>query len=370
MKSFDPVWDYDYFRKAVSYVLAAVLSLFAFALPKGDAVILPAGETTTALTQTEVVTGSHARDPQTAAFLKQVQPGFVVPRHAEGLIPQGICYDDTHGVYLISGYYEDDTPSQICVVKKDGVFAGSVGVITPGGKRSTGHFGGIAVYHDWVYVANTDNLYVLKLPEILYADADFVQAKAALKTCLPATSGAEVADGVLWLTQFTENSGKSVKAADPVYQTKLGHKLYARADGYVLDADSPFGIRETNLIDGVAVPDKAIAIPNEVQGMTTLPDGTLVFSCSYGRGMRSFVLLCKDVTARKADETLTFGASPVPLWYCRLVDRKATITAPPMLQEVCIGPDGNLCFLSEAGAAKYRLGGGLDPFDEVLFWTA
>ena len=124
MKSFDPVWDYDYFRKAVSYVLAAVLSLFAFALPKGDAVILPAGETTTALTQTEVVTGSHARDPQTAAFLKQVQPGFVVPGLAEGLIPQGICYDDTHGVYLISGYYEDDTPSQICVVKKDGVFAG------------------------------------------------------------------------------------------------------------------------------------------------------------------------------------------------------------------------------------------------------
>ena len=71
MKNFDPVWDYDYLKKAVSYVLAAILSLFAFALPKGDAVILPAGETTTALTQSEVVTGSHARDPQTAAFLKK-----------------------------------------------------------------------------------------------------------------------------------------------------------------------------------------------------------------------------------------------------------------------------------------------------------
>lgn len=369
MKNFDPVWDYDYLKKAVSYVLAAILSLFAFALPKGDAVILPAGETTTALTQTEVVTGSHARDPQTAAFLKRAETGFVVPGLAEGLIPQGICFDDAHGVYLISGYFEDDTPSQICVVNKAGTFTGSVGVITPGGKRSTGHFGGIAVYCDWVYVANTENLYVLSLPEILAADADFVQAKVALQTCLPATSGAEVANGVLWLTQFTENSGKSVKAADPVYQTKLGHKLYARADGYVLDADAPFGIRETNLIDGVAVPDKAIAIPNEVQGMTFTPGGHLVFSCSYGRGMRSFVLLCKDVTDRKADETLTFGAAQVPLWHCRLVDRKATITAPPMLQEVCVGPDGRLCFLSESGAAKYRLGGGLDPFDEVLFWT-
>ena len=369
MKNFDPVWDYDYLKKAVSYVLAAILSLFAFALPKGDAVILPAGETTTALTQTEVVTGSHARDPQTAVFLKRAETGFVVPGLAEGLIPQGICFDDAHGVYLISGYFEDDTPSQICVVNKDGTFTGSVGVITPGGKRSTGHFGGVAVYRDWVYVANTENLYVLSLPEILAADADFVQAKVALQTCLPATSGAEVADGVLWLTQFTENSGKSVKAADPVYQTKFGHKFYARADGYVLDADAPYGIRETNLIDGVAVPDKAIAIPNEVQGMTTLPDGTLVFSCSYGRGMRSFVLFCKDVTARKADETLTFGAAQVPLWHCRLVDRKATITAPPMLQEVCVGPEGRLCFLSESGAAKYRLGGGLDPFDEVLFWT-
>lgn len=369
MKNFDPVWDYDYLKKAVSYVLAAILSLFAFALPKGDAVILPAGEPTTALTQTEVVTGSHACDPQTAVFLKRAETGFVVPGLAEGLIPQGICYDDAHGVYLISGYFEDDTPSQICVVNKDGTFTGSVGVITPGGKRSTGHFGGIAVFGDWVYVANTENVYVLSLTEILEADEPFVPAKVSMKTCLPATSGAEVANGVLWLTQFTENSGKSVKAADPVYQTKLGHKLYARADGYVLDADAPFGIRESHLIDGVAIPDKAIAIPNEVQGMTTLPDGTLVFSCSYGRGMRSFVLFCKDVTARKADETLTFGAAQVPLWHCRLVDRKATITAPPMLQEVCVGPDGRLCFLSESGAAKYRLGGGLDPFDEVLFWT-
>ena len=369
MKNFDPVWDYDYLKKAVSYVLAAILSLFAFALPKGDAVILPAGETTTALTQTEVVTGSHACDPQTAVFLKRAETGFVVPGLAEGLIPQGICYDDAHGVYLISGYFEDDTPSQICVVNKAGTFTGSVGVITPGGKRSTGHFGGVAVYRDWVYVANTENLYVLSLPEILAADADFVQAKVALQTCLPATSGAEVANGVLWLTQFTENSGKSVKAADPVYQTKLGHKLYARADGYVLDADAPFGIRESHLIDGVAIPDKAIAIPNEVQGMTTLPDGAPVFSCSYGRGMRSFVVVCNGVTAREPDETLTLHNVPVPLWHCRLLDRKATITAPPMLQEVCVGPDGRLCFLSESGAAKYRLGGGLDPFDEVLFWT-
>ena len=367
MKNFDPVWDYDYFRKAVSYVLAALLSLFAFALPKGDAVILPAGETSTALTQTEVVTGSHARDPQTAAFLQEAATGFVVPGLAEGFIPQGICYDDANGVYLISGYFEDDTPSQICVVSKDGTFTGSVGVLTPGGKQSAGHFGGIAVFGDWVYVANTDNFYVLKLSDILNADTDFVQAQASLKTCLPATSGAEVINGVLWLTQFTENSGKSVKAADPVYKTKLGHKLYARADGYVLDADAPFGIRESNLIDGVAVPDKAIAIPNEVQGMTFTPAGDLVFSCSYGRAMRSFVLLYKDVTARKADETLTFGSALVPLWYCRLLDRKATLTAPPMLQEVCVGYDGRLCFLSESGATKYRCSGGLDPFDEVLF---
>lgn len=367
MKNFDPVWDYDYLKKAVSYVLAAILSLFAFALPKGDAVILPAGEPTTALTQTEVVTGSHARDPQTAVFLKRAETGFVVPGLAEGLIPQGICYDDTHGVYLISGYYEDDTPSQICVVKKDGVFTGSVGVITPGGKRSTGHFGGIAVFGDWVYVANTENVYVLSLTEILEADEPFVPAKVSMKTCLPATSGAEVINGVLWFTQFCENSGKSVKAADPVYQTKFGHKLYARADGYVLDADAPYGIRETNLIDGVAVPDKAIAIPNEVQGMTFTPGGHLVFSCSYGRGMRSFVVVCNDVTAREPDETLTLHNVPVPLWHCRLLDRKSTLTAPPMLQEVCVGYDGRLCFLSESGAAKYRCSGGLDPFDEVLF---
>ncbi|MBR3094018.1 MAG: hypothetical protein IKH12_00320 [Clostridia bacterium] len=368
MKNFDPVWDYDYFKKAVSVVLAALLGLFAFALPKGDAVVAPAGEPSSVLTQTEVVTGSHARDPQTAAFLKKAETGFVIPGLAEGYIPQGICYDDAHGCYLISGYFEDDTPSRICMVSKNGALLKSAAVLTPGGKRSAGHFGGIAVFGDLIYLANTDNLYVLRF-SALQAAEDSVQAEASLKTCLPATSGAEVVDGVLWLTQFHENSGKSAKAASPVYTTKGGHKLYARADGYVLDKAAPLGIRAESIVDGAAYPDRAMAIPPEVQGMTFTPDGKLVFSCSYGRTVRSIVSVYDDVTARKADETLTFGSFSVPLHHCRLIDRKATYTAPPMLQEVCVDPQGRLCFLSEAGAAKYRCGGGLDPYDEVLFWT-
>ncbi len=368
MSNFDPVWDFDYLKKAVSVVLAAILGLFAFALPKGDAAVLPAGEPSSVLTQTEVVTGSHPRDLQTAAFLKKAEPGFVIPGLAEGYIPQGICYDDTHGCYLISGYFEDDTPSRVCVVGEDGVLLKSVEVITPGGRRSTGHFGGIASFGDLIYLANTDNLYVLRFSALQEAE-DAVRAELSLNTCLPATSGAEVADGVLWLTQFHENSGKAVKAAQTVYRTKGGHKLYARADGYVLDPAAPYGIREENIVDGTAYPDKAAAIPPEVQGMTFTPDGKMVFSCSYGRTVRSFVSVYCDVTAREPDETLLFGEFSVPLWHCRLIDRKATYTAPPMLQEVCLSPDGRLCFLSEAGAAKYRCGGGLDPFDEVLFWT-
>ena len=294
MKDFDPVWDYDYFKKALTVVLATLLSVFAFVLPKGDAVVAPAGETSSVLTQTAVVTGSHARDLQMTAFWQHAETGFVIPGLAEGLIPQGICYDEANEVYLISGYYEDDTPSRICVVGRDGALQKSVGLITPG--------------------------------------------------------------------------GKAIKACETVYTTKGGHKLYARADGYVLDETAPYGFREENVVDGVAYPDKAIAIPPEVQGMTFTPDGKLVFSCSYGRTVRSLVSVYADVTQRKADETQTFGDALVPLVHCRLIDRKATYTAPPMLQECCVGPDGRLCFLSEAGATKYRCGGGLDPYDEVIFW--
>lgn len=366
MKNFDPVWDYDYLKKAVSVVLAALLGLFAFALPQGDARVAPAGEISSALTQTEVVTGSHARDPQTAAFLKKAETGFVIPGLAEGYIPQGVCYDGTNGVFLISGYFEDDTPSRICVVSREGVLLKSVAVLTPGGKASGGHFGGIAVYCSWVYLANTDNFYVLSLPDILAAQ-ESTRALVSLRTCLPAVSGAEVADGVLWLTQFCENSGKAVKAADPVYITKGGHRLFARADGYLLDETGPYGLPAETIRDGTAYPDKAMAIPPEVQGMTFTPEGRLVFSCSYGRAVHAIVSVYADVTQRRPDETLTFDGCSVPLYHCRLRDRRATYTAPPMLQEVCVGPDGRLCFLSEAGAAKYRCDGGLDPYDEVLF---
>ena len=368
MKNFDPVWDYDYFKKALTVILATLLSLFAFALPKGDAVVAPVGETSSVLTQTEVVTGSHARDPQTSAFLKKAETGFLIPGLAEGYIPQGLCYDEPHDCFLISGYFEDDTPSRICVVGADGILQKSVAVVTPGGKRSTGHFGGIAVFEDWVYLANTDNVYVLRLSALLAAE-DSVQADVSFTTYLPATSGAEVVNGVLWFTQFQENSGKAIKTADPVYTTKGGHKLYARADGYVLDKTAPYGIRTESIVDGTACPDRAIAIPPEAQGMTFTPDGMLVFSCSYGRTVRSIVSVYADVTAREPDEMLTFGGVAVPLYHCRLIDRRATYIAPPMMQEVCVMKDGRLCFLSEAGATKYRCGGGLEPFDEVLFWT-
>ncbi len=361
---FDIAWNFDYLKKLISCLLAMALSYFAVS---GNAGVLPAqGEPSAALTQTSVVTAENATDPQTALFDKKATPAFRIPGLAEGFVPQGIAYSNEQKVYLISGYF-DTLPSMIAVVDAGGTLLHAVTVRVPAGGLSKRHFGGIATFGDWVYLTGGNLLFVLSLSEVLGTkNGKAAKVLASFETCLPMTSGAEVANGVLWLSEYTDNDGTTVKEKEPVYKTLLGEKFYARADAYDLDASAPYGIKVNQVENNVIVPNRALAIPGDVQGMTVLPDGRPIFSCSYGRMFESFLYVYDaSVLTERTTASLTLAGREVPLRFCRLSRRMATITAPSMFQEVAIGPDGAPCFLSESGAEKYRADC-IHPVDQVM----
>ena len=140
-------------------------------------------EPSTKLTQTEMVGGELPCDLQLKPFYDNSEEGFIIPGLKEGFVPQGIFYEEVNDIFLLSGYYKGKAqPSRVIVVDGEGNLVKSVGCLTQKGDKATGHFGGIAVYKDYVYVATTSVTHVLSLTEVLSAeDEGYVQIKTGIR---------------------------------------------------------------------------------------------------------------------------------------------------------------------------------------------
>ncbi|MBQ5905343.1 MAG: hypothetical protein IIW88_05695, partial [Clostridia bacterium] len=247
------------------------ITTIIFALSIYGAPTLTVGtETSTKLTQTEVVSGKLPIDLQLSEFNKHSEEGFVIPGLYEGFIPQGLFYNEENDIFLISGYYKEKAqPSRVIVVDGEGNFVKSVGCTTLGGKKATGHFGGIAAFKDNVYVATTGVTHVLSLEEILSAEDDgYVDIKKELYTDTTC-SYVNVCDGVLYIGEFTDINVDDIKGATNIYTSKFGEKFFSRCNAFVLDENGDYGIKADKIDeDGNLTPDFAVTTPFKIQGMT------------------------------------------------------------------------------------------------------
>lgn len=348
----------------------SLITSIIFALSIYGAPVLTVGtETSTKLTQTEVVSGKLPIDLQLCEFNKHSEEGFVIPGLYEGFIPQGIFYDEESDIFLISGYYKEKAqPSRVIVVDGEGNFVKSVGCISRKGNKAYGHFGGIAVYKDNVYVATTGVTHVLSLSEIMAADDDdYVLILEELYTDTTC-SYVNVCDGVLYIGEFTDKTADDIKGATNIYTSKWGEKFYSRCNAFVLDENGIYGIK-TDRIDeeGNLTPDFAVTTPFKVQGMTRLPDGSFVFTASANAITNSTVYRFKDVTEGKADEIITVNDTDVPLYYCETLDKTATYRVPTYLEEITLYKDGTVYIITESAAAPY-INQSKNPIDNVLKW--
>lgn len=348
----------------------SLITSIIFALSIYGAPVLTVGtETSTKLTQTEVVSGKLPVDLQLSKFNKNSEEGFVIPGLYEGFVPQGIFYNEENDIFLISGYYKDKVqPSRVIVVDGEGNFVKSVGCISRKGNKAYGHFGGIAVFKDNVYVATTGVTHVLSLSEIMAAEDDgYVLILEELYTDTTC-SYVNVCDGVLYIGEFTDKTADDIKGATNIYTSKWGEKFYSRCNAFVLDENGVYGIKADRIDEeGNLTPDFAVTTPFKVQGMTRLKDGSFVFTASANAITNSHVYLFKDVTESEADEIIRVNDTDVPLYYCETLDKTATYRVPTYLEEITLYKDGTVYIITESAAAPY-INQSKNPIDNVLKW--
>lgn len=326
-------------------------------------------EASTKLTQTQMITGELPDECQLREFNGNSEAAFIIPGLKEGFIPQGLFYSEENDMFFISGYYKDKTqPSRIILVDGDGNFIKSVGCH---GKKNkaTGHFGGIAVYKDNVYIATTSVTHVLSLSKILEAEDDtYVPIEAELYTDTTC-SYVNVCDGVLYIGEFTDITFDDIKGATNIYKDKFGQKYYSRCNAFILDENGKWGIKSDKIDeDNNMVPDFALTSPFKVQGMTRLNDGKIVYTASSTAVTNSRVYLYEDVTAGTPDEIITVAGQDVPLYYCQKADRIAQYRVPTFLEEITVHPDGSVYIITESAAAPY-VQQSKNPIDYVIKWN-
>lgn len=353
----------------ISKFFAAVTAII-FALSGGGPVIAEFdAEPSTKLTQTEIISGALPSELQLRDFYENSEEGFIIPGLKEGFIPQGIFYEEENGIFLISGYYKSKAqPSRVIVVDSEGNFVKSVGCISRKGNKAYGHFGGVAVYKDNVYVATTGVTHVLSLSEILNAsDDDYVLIQGELYTDVTC-SYVNVQGGVLYIGEFTDITADDIKTATNVYSKNCFEKYYSRCNAFILDENGKYGIKSDKIdSDNNMIPDFAFTTPFKVQGMCVLSDGRLVFSASATAVTNSHVYLYEDVTKGEPDEIISVGGSDVPLYYCDNDALINTYRVPTYLEEVTLYPDGSVYLITESAASAYA-SQSKNPIDNVIKW--
>ncbi len=260
--------------------------------------------------------------------------GFDMPGLDSGFVPQGLCYSEELGAYLISGY-TDGGNSRIYAVDEETNKAKEIIL-----KDYTAHAGGIASSGNDIWVCSGGNaenggkLYHFTTDAIAQAESGDEIAFDS-KMSLPVKGSFLGCGGsMIWVGEFYTGGGDYEVNPDHAYG-----KNHAWACGYTVNEDGSLELKAV------------ISVPDEVQGMSVLSDNTVVFSISYGRYNDSALQIYTPYT-KWEKSTVTVDGKKVDFYACAKKDRTAKIEMPTLMQGV--ERKGNKLYsIFESGAEKY-----------------
>lgn len=285
-------------------------------------------------------------------YYRASEKGFVIPGCNTGFTAQGIAYDEREGRFWVDGYQTDKTASPIYIVAPGARGPEKmIRMLQPDGSAYTGHAGGIALYGDYVYVADGGErrLLVFDYREILNAgDGENVKALGTFETAVSDTDYIGPA--------FLAVDGDRLVAGEfyrnPNYETPESHKRttlagdyqQALAAVYPLDEQAEYGI--------VPAPVEAYSLPDLAQGMCF--EGERVYvSSSWGTALSHIYQY--DRGKMRQQGTIALLGEELPLYAldseALLSDRKIA----PMSEEIVI-VDGKLYTMCESASNKYFFG--------------
>lgn len=281
-----------------------------------------------------------------AEYYKNSKKAFVIPGLNDGMTHQGLAYNDNE--FFITGYRSDGEASQVSIVDKEsGKETKRVSLLDSDGNKFLGHVGGITVWENYIYVADSDGL-------IVYSSDDFKNAEnggtvKALGLFSTEAAGDKLGvafvhaeKGSIYVGEFYREANYPTPDSHKV-TTAAGDKNTALIVEYKLDSSAKLGISEKVTA--------AYSITGLVQGMCFDNEGRFCLSTSYATAFSHIYIY--NEPARQGDITV-FGQI-VPLYVLDSSNLRTDIKLAPMSEEI-VNVDGKLYTMCESATNKYIFG--------------
>ena len=280
-----------------------------------------------------------------------------IPLIEQGYVPQGIC-KLTGTDYVIISLYNDERPSVMAAVSESsGKCRAVIRMRLPSGKLCSDHACGVASDGYNIWYAHNKGVFRIPVSEFYSAfDSGEVELNDYTKLGI-------------YPAYLSYNSGYLL--AGEFVRTRSGVKghKYKQNNAFLeyfylnIDSSTDYGSVFKKDSQGVAVPQKVISVPDQVQGAAISDKGEIVLTTSYGRRSKSHIYIFDSVTDAQEDAQVFFGDDAVRLYYLGEDRMIVDIISPPMIENVCWS-DGRLYTMFESTAKKYALGV-IDTTDKV-----
>ncbi len=282
------------------------------------------------------------------------EKAFVIPGLSDGLVPQGISYDEDSGLFAITGYQNKGEGTYIYRVKaSDGSDAGRVSLVNEDGSLLTLHSGGLSVHGDYVYVAGCPEakLYVFDRDEVLGSENDTeVKLLGIIDTFVGDDDGivadfTTVYDDSLIVGEFYHEPD-FITSESHYMTTPAGTLNHALAVRYMFsdDEDAVFGLEPC--------PSEAYSLPDIVQGML-VSDGYMYVSESYAVSFSAIERY--DMSLFEEFSTLSTKNGDIPVYALDGNTLSGSLRVPQMSEEIELY-NGRIYTMCESASAKYIFG--------------
>jgi hypothetical protein len=302
-------------------------------------------------TNTPTFSQSCARKFPKKLFEKLVYKlGPVIPGLASGAVPQGLAYSANHGMFLITAYLDNGTPSQLFFIdEKSGKLQKSFSLYQKLGTPLLGHVGGVATDGKIVWIASDGYLYT-------YQPFDLIYPKISSETIIVAIDIVETEtladyvtfyDGVIYVGEFYLQDKQSTKPSHHL-KNQDGKEFLGWLCGY-----------RNGKIEHI------FATRSKVQGAAFSKD-KIYLSISYGRDVPSQIEIYNNPLNNTPHTTIHFGSNnrEIKVWFLDDNILDGTIEFPPMAEGIALDAE-KLTVLVESGAEKYQQNG-LGPVDYLI----
>ena len=283
------------------------------------------------------------------SFYTNANTEVKIPGLEEGFVPQGMEYESTNDIFLISGYMADGSASRLYVVGDDVKYV----TFNYAEEEYVGHAGGVTTNGDGVWIVGDGTLNYIKLAEILSADNE---------TQLTFASQFTAPNGADFVTTYNNNLLVGEFQRDGNYIRNESHEITTPSDNtnkavtfaYEINNNNEFGLESTT-------PIYAISTPSLVQGMV-VTDENIILSTSYSLPSSHLYIYDNIIGTTgteyvvKREYFINDGETETPIEVDTYILDTPTSseTLPPMSEEITLKDDA-VCVLFENACSKYKM---------------